>query len=402
MRISSLISSTHVLRSSAVQADPGPTELDGIGKLYQVALQKVNPKLKNDPNPIADGSAFIYSRQGIIAKGTAIAPCSVVLENADGSRFNVDTAGKTLSLVAKGRGIDLYVFSPNSAAQGSPNNSQAVKYSFDGAGVMKSTGAVTNLTAMDLSDAEITVRRDLDGNGKIGGGLSTATVTGNASNSGKRVAVDGIFKVNVMDRDLFVVGAKSLEKQKNINAKGSTLLNADGSGPWSPVDSFQGVTFSSYRAVKTNANNISWTVYATNASTGEVARFQFDNDLKLNETSASPVMLSGAELIDAEASSKRDFNADGVFGAKINSATDAAGGLYQADFLGATVYLSKVSATQTDTTGGLPVNADGQLLLANGTAWAGAGNGYQIASMVKSGQNGGKYDRAREHNKASP
>jgi hypothetical protein len=384
MRISALNTSTQVLRQSSVS---GPTAIDSTGKLYKASLQKIAPRVSN-PTAVDDGQAFVYAKSGI-QQGKALSSSNVVLENADGSRFNIDTTSKTVSLVAKGKNIDLYVFTPSTASNGQPNNATAVKYSFDQNGVMKSTGAMTELTAMDLSDAEITTKRDLDNNGKVGGTLDTATISGNGANSGKRKAADGIFKVNVMGKDLFVVGSNNLEKQKNINAKGATLLSADGTAPWAPTEAFPGVTFSSYRAIQTNdnANNISWTVYAT-ANSGEVTRFQFDSGLKLKENAFSPVVLTNTETVNAEATAKRDFNADGDFGVKITASTDTASGLYKADVLGTTVYLSKTGTTATDRTGASPVNANGSLLKADGKAWEGPGAGYEIASMIKTGANG--------------
>lgn len=382
MRISSLNTTNEILRHSPTS---GPTALDSTGKLYKATLQKIAPRVAN-PTPINDGQAFIYARSGI-QQGKALGGSNVILENADGSRFSIDTASKTVNLVAKGKNIDLYVFSPSTASSGQPNNSSAVKYSFDQNGVMKSNGAMTELTAMDLSEAEITTKRDLDGNTKVGGLLDRTLISGSGANSGKRQAADGIFNVNVMGKDLFVVGSNNLEKQKNINVKNATLLNTDGSAPWSPTEAFNGVTFSSYRAVQTNdtPNNISWTVYATNASNGEVTRFQFDSGLKLKENAFSPVVLTNSDAVNAEASAKRDFNADGDFGAKITASTDAASGLYKADVLGTTVYLSKTGTTATDKTGAKPVNTNGSLLKADGTAWAGPGTGYEIASMIKTG-----------------
>ena len=384
MRISSLNTTNEILRHSTAN---GPTALDTKGKLYKATLQKIAPRVVN-PTPIDDGQAFIYARSRI-QQGKVIGGSNVILENADGSRFSIDTSSKTVNLIAKGKNIDLYVFSPSTASSGQPNHASAVKYSFDQNGVMKSSGALTELTAMDLSEAEITTKRDLDGNAKVGGLIDRTLISSNGANNGKRKAADGIFNVNVMGKDLFVVGSNNLEKQKNINVKNATLLNADGSAPWSPTEAFKDVNFSSFRAVQTSdtPNNISWTVYATNADNGEVTRFQFDSGLKLKENNFSPVVLANSDFVDEEASAKRDFNADGNFGVKVTDSTDAASGLYKADVLGTTVYLSKTGTAVTDKTGAKPINTSGSLLNADGTAWAGPGDGYKITSMIKTEAN---------------
>lgn len=382
MRISALNTSTAIVRQK--DAANSLDNLDSTGKLYKATLEKIARKggaLQDDPV----SEAFIYARSGI-QKGKAIASSSVVLENADGSRFSIDTTSKTVNLVAKGKDIDLYVFTPKTADNGTPS---AVKYSFDNNGVMKAANAVTDLTAEELSNAEVTTKRDLDNNNVVGAKLDK-TLSSSGANSGKRTATgtasDAIFKVNVMDQDLFVVGSSNIEKLKNINAKvsGTTLKNADGSAPWSPIESFPDTEFTSFRAVNTKANDVSWTVYAT-ADTGEVTRFQFDDEFKLKENEDSPYVLSNSDVVKAEVSSKRDLNADGIFGAKITAATDAAAGLYKAEVLGTTVYLSKTGATATDKTGGKPVSTEGSLLKSDGKAWDGPGASYQIASMVKTG-----------------
>jgi len=366
MRIADLNTSSLYMRQAATAGSLNT--VDERGKLYKTTLEKVS---RRDPTAAAtpEGEAFVYARSGV-KLGAAVSSSSVVLENADGSRFTLDTSGKTVSLVARGQNIDLYVVAP--AGNGQPASSaSAVKYSFDQNGVMSASGA-TQLTAMEVSAAEVTTRRDLDGNSKIGGALDTSSV------SGKRVASAGIFKLNVMGQDLFVVGSSNLERRTTINAQNATLLNADGS-VWSPTELLPGKTFSTYRAIKDNNAN-EWQVYATD-STGEVTRFQFDTtslQLKANGIKT----LDGKEVVAAEVANKRDLNADGKFGAEITETTDAAGKLYKANVAGTTVYLSKVTDTKTDTTGGRAVSADGSLLRSDGTAWAGPGTGYKIASIV--------------------
>lgn len=366
MRIADLNTSSLYLRQSATAGSLGT--VDATGKLYKATLEKASRR-DAAAAATADGEAFVYARAGI-KMGQAMGTSNVVLENADGSRFTLDTTGKTVSLVAKGQNIDLYVYTP--PANGQPTSSaSAVKYSFNQSGVMSATGA-THMTAMELSAAEIATRRDLDGNTKVGGALDTSSV------GGKRVATAGIFKLNVMGNDLFVVGSSTLEKKSNINAQNSTLLNADGT-VWSPNESMPGKTFNTFRAVNNSANS-EWEVYATD-NTGEVTRFNFDaTTLQLKNNGIKT--LEGKDLVAAEVSNKRDLNVDGKFGAEITETTDAIGKLYKANVAGTTVYLSKVADTKTDTTGGKAVSAEGSLLKADGTAWAGAGTGYKIAAIV--------------------
>ncbi len=371
MRIADLNTSSLYVRQAATAGSLNT--VDERGKLYKTTLEKVS---RRDPTaaPTAEGEAFVYARSGV-KLGAAVSSSSVVLENADGSRFNLDTTGKTVSLVARGQNIDLFVFTP--AGNGQPASSAtATKYSFNQNGVMAANGATT-LSAMELSAAEITTRRDLDGNSKVGGALDTTSV------GGRRVAAAGIFRLNVMGQNLFVVGNSTLERQRTINAQNATLLNSDGS-VWSPTEAMPGKTFDTFRAVR-NSNTSEWEVYAKETN-GTVTQFRFEGDA----TSANHLRLKangiktleGKDLVAAEVTHKRDLNTDGIFGARIDETTDAAGKLYKADLAGATVYLSKVADTRTDNTGGRAVSADGSLLKADGTAWEGAGSGYKIATIV--------------------
>lgn len=348
MLISSVNTSTYKYTPSVA-----PVVVDAKSKLYTSTIPT--------QGATATDKTFIYAPKGL-AVGKAADAKSVVLENADGQFFTLDLgANDKVNLVAKGANIDLYVYKPSDSDN---PISSTTKYTFDKKGAMQSTGGVS-LSAIELSAAEVTTKRDLDGNDKIGVALDKTT----KASDGKSLAATGsVFKVNVMGQDLFVLGA-GLDKAKKIDLADKVLRDQDGNA-WKPEGDF-----TSFRAVLTTSLGVTTSeVFATDAD-GAVTQFKFGANKRLMADTLDPAttgtkLLSTTELIAKETSAKRDLNVDGIFGAKITATLDAVGGIYKAEVGGASVYIHKGNAVSTDTTGGKPVNLDGLMVGLDGQAWA--------------------------------
>lgn len=382
MRISSLNTGTtaYTFDNAAALAN---NRLDKLSNLYQLDLKQIN---KRDLSAVANEptleDALVYTRRAIDAN-RPLSSSAVVLENADGSLFKLDTsnANTKVNLVARGKSIELYVYNPADNATQQP--SSVLKYTFDRAGKLSANTPVAELKPWEVSEAEIKTKRDLDGNGTDGNGLAIADRLGGklAVRTGatsvdraaaRQEASAGIFKLEVLDQQLFVVG-ETLEKSKQINAAGKTLLNTEGTAAWKPD-----ATYSTFRAVKSGNN---WSVYASRTVNNEkeVTKFDFDSNLKLTSSS----VLSAAQANAAEVSNKRDLNADGFFGAEVSKAIDRTGGLYEAKFQGATMYLAQ-TGINSDRTGANPISLKGKLLDSQGNAWSGPATGYTLSAVVAS------------------
>lgn len=343
-------------------------KLDQIGGLFQTSL----------PDSTDDNSvAFVYSKT-TVAKDAALPKAAIFLKNADGSYFSVDLhrdadtkVTDKVSMVATSSTIDLYIYNPD--ATGS-----AEKYSFDATGKMTGDGPAT-LGAMEVSSAEISTKRDLDGNGGIGANLDKT-----ANGPGMLDATGGMYQVNVLGQNVLVVG-NALEKAKSIDVSANALRNVDGSA-WAPE-----TEFASYRAVSTVAadKSVSWTVYGTTAvdesgAGGDVHKFTFKaaDDKKGFVLDGEEVTLSASQLATAEKTSKRDLNADGTFGVKVQTdAVDAKGGLYSGSILGQDFYLIG-TGLKTAAKADAAQDLSGSLLNGEGEAWV-KPEGYTISALVK-------------------
>jgi hypothetical protein len=358
------ISSLNLLNRFTYQPTTIST-LDNVGKLFKA--EAPNPTELGDDNGIGTNSTttdvFIYSRLGLEAGKTAPAR-AVVLENADGSYFKLDlNANDKVNLVAKGRNIDMYVYRPGDGT--------AEKFSFDKKGVFASA---TTLDVQSFSEAEVLTKRDLDNNGSVGAKLLKDTAGVTALSTGASKATGGIFNVNVMGQDIYVVGDKT-DRLSRINANAKTLLNADGSY-WKPE-----LPAETLRAVQNKTTN-TWEIFATvakaNPADGHATttKYSFGADKKLTAVEE----LTADEVVAAEVASKKDLNVDGAYGLKIESTLDRVGGLVKGKLAGQDVLLAKLAST--DTTGGRAVSLGNQLINTDGTAWN-VKSGYEASALVK-------------------
>lgn len=381
--------------STAYTFNAAPTandRLDTQSNLYKLDLKKVN---KRDLSAVADepvlSDALVYTRTAINS-AKPLSSSAVVLENADGSLFTLNTANAKVNLVARNRSIELYVYNPADNTTGQA--SSVLKYTFDRAGKLSTDAPVTELKPWEVSAAEISTRRDLDGNGtangqvvtdQLGGKLAIRTGSAADRSAARQEASAGIFKLEVLDQTLFVVG-DTIERSRQVNASDKTLLSSDGLSAWQPDADYE-----HYRAVKIAAgaaNNAGgWAVYATQVTGNvrEITRFEFNANRQLDTTRTA--VLSDADVNTLEVGLKRDINADGFFGARIAKEVDKTGGLYEAQFQGATVYLAQ-AGLKSDATGANPVGFRGKLLDGLGQAWAGPGADYTLSSVVANSQLG--------------
>lgn len=370
-----LISSLNISNGYTYQVS-GRAEIDSVGKLYKA--EAPNPTQLGDNNGLASNDVFIYSRLGL-EDGKTAPSRAIVLENADGSYFKLDLANSDkVNLVAKGKTIDLFVYRPDSQS--------AEKFSFTHTGVL--TGS-SQLDVQSFSQAEISTKRDLDGNGAVGAKLKTSQTSADALKQNASKAAGGILNVSVMGEDIYVVGDK-LDRAKQINANTRTLLNSDGSY-WKPEQDFETLRAVATSTTTNGVTTTTWDVYGTvaKAAAGDdfaiTTKFSFNASNKLVSTSE----LTAEELVAAEATSKRDLNVDGAYGLAISGSIDNVGGLVKGRLAGQDVLLAKVAGT--DSTGGRPVNLDARLIGVDGTSWSLPADadsaGYAIKSIVKSGTN---------------
>jgi len=220
MLISSINTSAYTYAPATVNT------LDSTGKLF--AAKAPSPTLLGDNNGMATADVFIYSRMGMTS-GDSAPSRGVVLENADGSYFKLDLTGnEEVNLVAKGGNLQLFVYRPDSTS--------AEKFVFDRKGVFSST---STLDVESFSAAEVATRRDLDGNGSVGAKLlTTQTLAANDPiTTGVSKATGGVFNVNVMGQDIYVVGSR-VDRLKRIDASTITLKNGDGTF-WKPPAEIQ-------------------------------------------------------------------------------------------------------------------------------------------------------------------
>jgi len=364
MLISSINTSAYTYAPATVN------NLDSTGKLF--TAKAPSPTLLGDNNGMATADVFIYSRMGMTA-GSSAPSRGVVLENADGSYFKLDLGNNDkVNLVAKGGSLQLFVYRPDSTS--------AEKFVFDKKGVFTSN---STLDVESFSAAEVAARRDLDGNGSVGAKLlTTQTLAANDPiTTGVSKATGGVFNVNVMGQDIYVVGSR-VDRLKRIDASAITLKNGDGTF-WKPPAEIQ-----TLRAVSTTGvTGTRWDVYGTASedTPGDGFAVTTKFSFGINNQLSSASQLSEEEVIAAEVAAKKDLNVDGAYGLTITSTIDSSGGLVKGKLAGQDVLLAKVATT--DSTGGRAVSLSDLMLDVDGSAWklpaAATTATYAIQSIVK-------------------
>lgn len=307
--------------------------------------------LPDDASDVSD-YGYVYTNKKLKI-GSDFRQAPNWLKNADGSTaFSLTTtADDVVSLVSSREGMSLYVYSPNIGAPGTTK-----KYSFDRFGVYESE---TDISAAALSTDEISAKRDLDGNGKVGGQMA-ATLDSQG----------GLYKATVGGQDFYIAGSR-LHRARVLDVSRTYLRNTDGTA-WSAPTGTATI-------VKSADDNSSWDVYVTD--TDVVTRYRFNNDLALSDETT----ISARELASAESIHRRDLNSDSFFGLEIEAnAIDSTGGLFQGNILGQDFLLvgNKLgSGTQRK-----PTDLSGALINSVGSAWE-APVGFSIKAAVKSSDN---------------
>jgi len=187
------------------------------------------------------------------------------------------------------------------------DNTSVLRYSFSKT-TGKSAGAGETVSSIDLAKLETDLKKDLNGDTKMGVSTVTDVTDGNRST--------GLVKASLLGQDFLVVN-KMPSGTKNINLT-AALLNADGSA-WAKPDGFviKGV-------YQPDADNTE--VYGTDAD-GKLDRYKFSatkvDDVATGSwtvkdaTDEDPLLISGTTLAKSEASAKKDLNGDGAIGFKV-------------------------------------------------------------------------------------
>lgn len=347
---------------------------------YELPPKVLNKTLANDskdmlyrvtlPDAAQDDSGFamVYSKTSL-QNGTAVPATAIFLQNQDGSLFSVDAADDaSVSLVAEGKNLSLYVYSPSASGA-------ADRYTFNA-----TTGIATaedeqpaSVDALGISAAEAKSLRDIDGDNAIGAKLEqTNDSTG------------GLYKVSVANQNIFTIGT-ALDKAKVLDVSKSALTNSDGSY-WAPDNSDAQLQVVS--KINKETKTTTYEVYATDVNTQEVTRYAFDKDRKLVDGEDGTTILTAAQMASAEKLAKRDLNNDSFVGVDITGTVDAKTGLFKGSLLGQEFYLAGTGLK--DGTAAVPTDTAGTLVDASGEAWALDENSSIGAAILGTGEDADK------------
>jgi len=334
------------------------------------SLGRTNPDVAADylykaTLPDADedaGFALVYSKTPPKANSNGdslFGSSAFFLQTVDGQLFSVDADHMTF--VASSSGLTLYTYSDSSAGS-------AEKYTFSTAGISTTVSDPEVLDAKKISAEEARTLRDIDNNGGIGAFLDSQT--GTIDQSG------GLYNVDVAGESVYVWGS-ALDKAKYIDVGTSALLNADGTF-WSPD-----AETTNLKIVRTvNAQKqATYNVYMTDGD--EVTRYTFGDDRKLKAGELGTKVLSATELASDESASKRDLNADSIFGVEITVEQDKKAGLYKGELLGQEFYLVGASLKVGPGSAAAPTAATGALTGEDGNPWE-MTEGYAIGGAIVS------------------
>ena len=326
--------------------------ISGLGSPTLV-INKIQPSVKSDflyattlPNeerasdsPKVAG-ALVYSKKTLSANAVVPTSGPLFLMAADGkTNFFIDPTSARLSMVAEDdTNFSLYVYDASAKS--------AEKYSFttasvDGTSVlMAASDTASTVSTLDLSKAEVSAARDLDGDTKLGAKLIT---TDNAKDTDTK---NGLFHMQVAGQDVYAVNT-AFAKAKSYDLSTAALTNSDGSfwGPGSKPEENATFTLRSVFSKGTGDVADQWKVYASTSATSQVTEYTFEQDKTGGKDGAWVLKNDGKLLTDKEfaaieAASKRDLNNDTNYGAKVNSAVDSQGGLYKVSMLGNDYYVA--------------------------------------------------------------
>ena len=308
-------------------------------------ISKIQPTVKADflyattlPDEVQGQTptpgALVYSKKSLSADSLVPTSGAMFLMASDGeTKFFIDPSSNRLNLVADSApgSFSLYVY--DTAAK------SAEKYSFttsaDNKSLVATSDTAVSLETLELSKNEVVTGRDLDGNSKLGASLVTDA---NGTDT-----LNGLFHMSVAGQDVYAVST-AFAKAKSYDVSTAALTNSDGTF-WAPEE-----TGATLRVVGPSGNNDKWKVYASTSTTSDVTEYTFSqdtaNDPWVLEDDGTKV-LTDKEFALVEATNKRDLNNDSNYGAKVNKAIDALGGLYQTEVLGKTYFVAGKNLTSS-------------------------------------------------------
>ncbi len=278
--------------------------------------------------------ALLYTKKSLSSNSLVPTSGVMFLKASDAeTNFFIDPSSTRLNLVADSTpgSFSLYVY--DTAAK------TAEKYSFtasaDNKSLVATSDTAVSVDTLELSKSEVTTGRDIDGNTKIG---ASVQADGNDTDT-----ANGLFHMSVADQDVYAVST-SFATAKSYDVSTAALTNSDGTF-WAPDESN-----ATLRAIGPSDGDNHWRVYASTSTTSDVTEYTFirasvNDPWELDNNGTKT--LTNKEFALIEANSKRDLNNDSNFGAKVNKALDAQGGLYQTEVLGTTYFVAGKSLTSS-------------------------------------------------------
>lgn len=278
--------------------------------------------------------ALLYSKKSLSSNSLVPTSGVMFLKASDGeTNFFIDPSSTRLNLVANSApgSFSLYVYDTGAKT--------AEKYSFaasaDNKSLVATSDTAISVNTLELSKSEVSTGRDIDGNTKIG---ASVQADGNDTDT-----ENGLFHMSVADQDVYAVST-SFATAKSFDISAAALTNSDGTF-WAPDESN-----ATLRAIGPSDGDDHWRIYASTSTSSDVTEYTFSR-ASLNEPwelgNNGTKTLTHKEFALIEATNKRDLNNDSNFGAKVNKALDAHGGLYQTEVLGATYFVAGKSLTSS-------------------------------------------------------
>lgn len=279
---------------------------------------RLNATANSDPNrnyfgvsqAMVFGSMSFFLAGEKLRQGSATNPLSLkdALLNEDGTGPWALEAGYQITAVEEDTANSLrYVYAATTSDQGKQS---LVKYAFssvDG----RVQGESQSVSAFDLADKEVKLKRDLNRDSKTG----VATVSPLPVNGGKE---SGLLQASVMGNDYLVVQAAPKGNKPTDLSK--VLLNDDGTAWQLPAATDGGAGFE-LRGVYQRATD---TIEVYGLVDTQITRFKFTQSSEqagafvlAAESDTDPRNLTGTMLAKDEATAGRDLNGDGAIGFQV-------------------------------------------------------------------------------------
>ena len=338
-------------------------QLDAEGSLYRVNIGHA----LEDNAPVGGRSFYVVGAEVAKAKTLNISSSTLLTSDGlvwappeldDGAEYKSLRAFATSSKEA-GKIVTTW------AVYATDQDDQITEFKFD-----KSLKLIDDetrvLTANDLATLEKQYKRDLNNDSFFG-----VEVTGTLDDK------TGLYKGSILGKEFYLVGSKL---QSGTAAAPTSLAGAllDGQGdPWALPEDYTIATM-----IKNPASDVatrgaySVFAYASDDDTHKtVVRFDFKAQIVDGTDTptgnfivelADGEQVTAADLAKAEKSAKRDLNADGVFGVKVDQELDKVGGLYRASALGNDFIIVGKALTSTSSK---PLDLSTALLNSEGEAW---------------------------------